>query len=474
MRDARDIHGIHASGDLPVPGIPGRWEGRGILLVDLDAFFASVEQLDHPEWRGKPVIVGGDPTRRGVVSTASYEARTYGVHSAMPAAQARRLCPDAIWTNGNYPRYAEMSGKVMDILGDESPLVQQVSIDEAFVDVTPGRFVAESPVAIADRIRRRVSELGVTCSVGVSTSKTVSKVASDMDKPDGLTVVYPGTEAAFLAPLPVGRLSGIGRRTRERLATLGVRTLGELARLDDAAARDLFGINADSMRLRARGIDPVPVQVDDEVKSVSNEQTYATDLIEPDEVRNAIRSISTRVGRRLRRKGLSGRTVTLKVRYSDLSVRTAQRGLPHATDDEGEFGEVACDLLAKVWQPGDRLRLIGVGVSGFGQREEQLALFDELPEAGAADDDEGTHADGRAAKPALRDRKSRRELLRAADQVLDRFGPDALSYGRDLRFRGNTTHTMPQRKDEVDSHHTGHRQADDGNAPEGPHPPEDA
>ena len=175
------------------------WAGKAIGLLDLDAFFASVEQLDHPEWRGKPVIVGGDADRRGVVSTASYEARTFGVHSAMPAAQAARLCPDAIWTHGRFDRYREVSSRVMGIIEDETPLVEQVSIDEAFFDVTPGRYSRESPVDICRRIQGRVSELGVSCSIGLGVSKSVAKVASERDKPRGLTVVLPGSEASFLA-----------------------------------------------------------------------------------------------------------------------------------------------------------------------------------------------------------------------------------------------------------------------------------
>lgn len=192
------------------PSIDIPWDGRAIGLLDLDAFFASVEQLDHPAWRGKPVIVGGSPERRGVVSTASYEARAYGIHSAMPSYQARRLCPDALWTKGHFARYRELSEHVMRLLRDETPLVEQVSIDEAFFDVSPGRYSRESPIEICRRIQRRVSALGITCSIGLGTSKTVAKVASERQKPRGLTVVLPGTERGFLAPLPVRALSGIG------------------------------------------------------------------------------------------------------------------------------------------------------------------------------------------------------------------------------------------------------------------------
>ncbi len=429
----------------------GPWNGRAILLVDLDAFFASVEQLDHPEWRGKPVIVGGDPARRGVVSTASYEARRFGVHSAMPAAQAVRLCPGAFWTNGHYDRYAEMSHQVVDILYDESPNLQQVSIDEAFLDVTPGVHVGEHPVRIADRIRRRVSELGVTCSVGVSTSKTVSKIASDMDKPNGLTVVFPGTERRFLSKLPVSRMSGIGGRTAARLRSLGVSTLGDLARLDDTSARRIFGVNADAVRLRARGEDPIEVDTETHPKSVSNEMTYAVDLRDAEEISQAINTVCARVGRRLRRKGLTGRTVTLKVRYDDLSIRTARRTLPGPVDDEGAFAPIALALLGTVWQPGTALRLIGVGVSGFEKVTEQLDLLSAFEEDGVTEADlTGDADDGHPRGPVASARPpiTRRSLVEATDKVRDRFGDDAVSYGRELRFKGRDTGTMPQKKDE--------------------------
>ena len=199
------------------------WEGRAILHVDLDAFFAAVEQLDHPEWRGKPVIVGGDPGKRGVVSTCSYEARAFGVRSAMSSARAAQLCPDAIWTHGSFDRYREMSLAVRAIFADETPRFQPVSIDEAYLDVTPGRFTAEHPVAIARRIRERVaSSWASRARSGSRPSKSVAKIASDHDKPDGLTVVCPGEEAAFLAPLPVRAMPGIGPSTAERLTSLGI------------------------------------------------------------------------------------------------------------------------------------------------------------------------------------------------------------------------------------------------------------
>ena len=412
---------------------PLAWDGPAVGLLDLDAFFASVEQLDHPEWRGRPVIVGGSADRRGVVSTASYEARRFGVHSAMPSATARRLCPDAIWTRGNFARYREMSAQVMAILGGETPLVEQVSIDEAFFDVTPGRFSRESPIAICRRVQERVAGLGVTCSIGLGVNKTVAKIASEREKPRGLTAVLPGTERAFLAPLPVGAMSGVGPATQERLRKMGIRTLGELSRADEGELERVFGVLGPRMALRAAGLERSAVAeaaAPDEVKSVSNERTFSEDLTERDQIRAGIAHVSEMVGRRLRRKGLRGHTVTLKVKYDATHARTAQRALPEPTDDERVFGRVAAALLDELWQPGMRVRLLGVGVSGFGEeRPAQISLFA---------DDEGT---------AAGEGRDRSALGRVTDALRDRFGDDAVGYGRDLRFRDRTSDTAPMHKD---------------------------
>jgi DNA polymerase-4 len=410
------------------------WDGPAVGLLDLDAFFASVEQLDHPEWRGKPVIVGGSAERRGVVSTASYEARRYGVHSAMPSFQARRLCPNAIWTHGHYARYREMSNLVMACILDETPLVEQVSIDEAFFDVTPGRFSRESPVAICRRIQQRVAQLGVTCSIGLGTNKTVAKIASERVKPRGLTVVLPGMEAGFLAPLPVRSMSGIGEATAQRLEQLGVRTLGELARQDPDAMQRTFGVSGPRMVLRAAGRERSQVRAIDapeEVKSVSNERTFAHDLVDEAEVRSAIDHVSTLVGTRLRRKGLTGTQVTLKVKQDIHHTHTAQRQLPAKTDDEHVFGPVAQELLSQVWSPGDHVRLVGVAIGGFDHEvAQQMSLFGQ--------DDQQDGAGGSA--------KDLRQLSVTADEVRRRFGSAALSYGRDLRFREDVSDTMPTGK----------------------------
>ena len=407
---------MNEGGDITAAARPP-WHGRAILLVDLDAFFASVEQLDHPEWRGKPVIVGGAAERRGVVSTCSYEARVFGVHSAMPSAQARRLCPGAIWAPARFERYREVSSQVMAILLDESPLLEQMSIDEAYLDVTPGRYIDESPVAIAARIQRRVAELGVTCSVGVASGKAVAKIASDMDKPRGLTVVYPGGEAAFLAPLDVQELPGIGGKSAAKLKAQGIRTLGDLAAAPLEKLQPVFGVNARSVKERAGGVDGREIETEGDAKSVSNERTFAEDLVSREQIEDAIDYIGSLVGRRLRRKGLAGHTVTLKLRYSDLSRRSAQRTLSRNVDDEAVFIPVAKELVDEIWKPGDSVRLVGVGVSGFDEHDRQLGLFDE----------EGDLPEGKS------------ELVSAADRVRDRFGDDALKFGRELKFKAATS-----------------------------------
>ena len=403
-------------------GANSPWEGRAILLVDLDAFFASVEQLDHPEWRGKPVIVGGQAGKRGVVSTCSYEARAYGVRSAMPSITAQRLCPDAIWTSSHFDRYHEVSAAVMDILYAESPLLERVSIDEAFLDVSPGRYSKENPVDIASRIQERVAELGVSCSVGVATGKSVAKIASDMDKPLGLTVVYPGGEASFLAPMDVQAMPGIGKSSAAKLRARGIKTLGDLATSGADAVRDVFGVNSAAVIERAQGVDERPVQTTREVKSVSHERTFTKDLVQRGDIEDAIDYLGSLVGRRLRKKCMAGHTVTLKLRYADLSSRTAQQGLGAQIDDETVFIPVAKELVGQIWRPGDAVRLVGLGISGFDAHDEQMDLFALTPDA----------APGKA---------NNRELLSAADAVRDKFGDDKLKFGRQLKLRAETTGT---------------------------------
>lgn len=407
------------------------WKGRAILLVDLDAFFASVEQLDHPAWRGKPVIVGGDPTRRGVVSTASYEARKFGVRSAMAASVAARLCPDAFWTEGHFGRYREMSEKIMSIIRDETPFVQQVSIDEAFADVTPNSVNTEHPILIAKRIQQRVEDLGVTCSIGVGTTKAIAKIASDMDKPRGLTVVWPGSESGFLGPLPVRALSGIGAASEKTLKLHGIETLGDLAQADERLVARILGKNGQVMQMRSRGEDE-PVKFEEEgAKSVSNEISFADYLSRREDIMAAIGSVSAKVGRRLRAKGLAGRVLSLRIRYANRQVRSIQRRLAHPIDDEIAMRPVLEEMLGELWSDGVDVRLVGVGVSDFDAAvaPEQFSLFEDEETA------------EREARQNLMGEKKRKKLLEATDTVRDRFGESALSFGRELRTARNTTGT---------------------------------
>ncbi len=397
----------------------GTWTGPAIGLLDLDAFFASVEMLDHPDWRGKPVIVGGSAERRGVVSTASYEARAYGVHSAMSSAQAQRLCPNAIWTPGNFQRYREVSSQVMAILADETPFVEQVSIDEAFFDVTPGRFAEEDPASICRRIAQRVSELGVSCSIGLGSNKTIAKIASERDKPRGLTVIAPGTEASFLGPLPVRAMSGIGSAAETQLKRCGIYTLGQLAQASDSILKPVFGCNSELMRLRAQGQEESsvsPIDAEREIKSVSNERTFPQDLTNISDVKAALQLLGESIGARLRKKGLAGRTVTLKLKYSWGSSKTAQRKLAHPTDDENIFVPVAIELLEGLWGKDTHVRLAGLTLSDFDLKEGvQTDLFCELDERGAQ-------------------ASERRNLSVTMDRVRERFGHDAVTFGRAARF----------------------------------------
>lgn len=415
------------------------WTGPAILLVDLDAFFASVEQLDHPAWRGKPVIVGGDPDKHGVVSTASYEARAFGVHSAMPSSTAHQLCPQAIWTHGHFDRYRDMSRAVMSILLDESPLLQQVSIDEAFLDVSPTAVNTEHPVNIAHRIQQRVAALGVTCSIGVGTSKTIAKIASDRDKPRGLTVVYPGSEQAFLSPLPIRCMSGVGARAEESLMRHGIRTLGDMARASDYLLKSIYGKNADMMRRRCLGLDQTPVTPNAEpAKSVSSEMTVSDDLKSFDTIAAAVDTMCAKVCRRLRKNALEGRTLTLKLRYSDRSTRSVQRRLPHPDNNEHAFRPLLHEMIDELWKPGMAVRLVGVAVSGF---EEEVAVQESLFSQNdfvEPDTRAHPHAD---AETFNVDAESGKRLSKATDTVKDRFGEAAVFFGREMKARRNTTGT---------------------------------
>ncbi|KGH48436.1 DNA repair nucleotidyltransferase [Modestobacter caceresii] len=340
-----------------------------ILHLDLDAFFAAVEQRDKPSLRGRPVVVGGTGGR-GVVSTASYEARAFGARSAMPTAEARRLCPPGTaFLGGRFAAYRRTSEVVMALLRELSPLVEPVSIDEAYVDLAAGDHDLSVPgvTALAADLKARIAVAtgGVTGSVGIGTSKAVAKIGSELDKPDGLTVVPPGEELAVLHPLPVRALGGVGPATAERLAQIGVKTIGDLHRLSLVDLTSLVGqAHGAGLYRLARADDDRPVVTDREAKSVSAEETFARDLTDPARLATEIEALAIRVGSRLQRSGTSGRTVTLKVRRYDFSTLTRSQTLAHAVDDPRQIAEIAHRLLGAVDRSGG-LRLLGVGVSGL-------------------------------------------------------------------------------------------------------------
>ena len=344
---------------------------RHILHADFDAFYASVEQLDNPELRGKPVVVGGSAEGRGVVASASYEAREFGVRSAMPMRTAQRLCPHAIRVGARFDRYREISQRVLSIFRDLTPLVEPLSLDEAYLDVTSIVARDRPPADIAAGLKRRVKhELGLTISVGVATSKSIAKIASDMDKPDGLTVVAPGDEKAFLAPLPIRDLWGVGPKTAERLNSEGIETIGDIARQDEDWLRERFGKHGAQMQKLALGQDNSPVVVRRETKSVSAETTFAQDIGEPEALLEVVNRLSQRVSHQLRRKQLQGRTVKLKLRLSDFTTFTRQKTLPYAVQSADDLSQSASELLRAELYGRRRFRLVGVGVSGFEQSEE--------------------------------------------------------------------------------------------------------
>lgn len=350
---------------------------RTIVHADLDAFFAAVEQLDNPDLRGKPVVVGGPPEARGVVAAASYEARRFGVRSAMPMARALRLCPHAVRVPPRFDRYAQLSRQVMEIFRSITPLVEPLSLDEAFLDVTREVSRYGSPEELVRHLKARVrEECDLTLSVGVGTNKTVAKIASDMGKPDGLVVVPPGEEASFLEPLPVRALWGIGPRTEALLAREGIHTVGDLAQADPGRMERLLGSRAALFQAMARGADPRPVETERRRKSVGAETTFPRDLPYGPELRHALSSIAAEVAERLRRRELKAGTVVLKLRYADFRTVTRQRRLPAPTDDPQDIARAALGLLEGVAREKERFRLLGIHALHLTGREKgQLMLW---------------------------------------------------------------------------------------------------
>jgi DNA polymerase-4 len=355
---------------------------RQILHVDLDAFFVSVERVLNPDLNGKPVIVGGDPEGRGVVSCASYEARACGVHAAMPLKQAMRLCPQAVFIRGKFDRYREASARFMAILGEFTPLVEPMGLDEAYLDLT-GFEPLYGPVReTAMRIKSRVhGELGVTASIGIATSKLVAKIASDLKKPDGLVVVAPGEERGFLSPLPIEKMPFAGPKTRESLKPLGVKTIGDLAALSPYVLKSRLGSHGEALHQYARGIDDREVEPPQEAKSISRETTFAEDTLDIAFLKATLRYQSERVGAELRCGGRRARCVTLKLRYSDFETVSRSRTLKETVADDQAIFDVGAELLDKALAQRKRpVRLVGIGVSGLAGGERQLSMLDASAE----------------------------------------------------------------------------------------------
>lgn len=383
---------------------------RTVLHADLDAFYASVEVLDDPRLRGRPVIVGGDPAARGVVSAASYEARRFGVHSAMPLGTARRLCPRGVFLPGRPDRYRELSVRVMRIFASYTPLVEPISLDEAFLDVTASRAAFGDGPTIARGIKDRVrDEVGLVVSVGVATNKLCAKVASDLRKPDALVVVPPGEEAAFLAPLPIRRLWGVGPKAGEALRDFGVATIGQLAAMAPGTLARRFGQHGAALAERARGIDPSPVVPSVAPKTIGHEHTFEHDVVGDEQLEATLLDLADSVAGRLRRARLAARGVQLKLRYEGFDTITRQQMLPRPTREASVLYESAVRLL-RAARTGDRaVRL--VGVTGIHLTDaEQLTLFD------AAADREAV-------------------LEATVDAVRERFGDAAITRARLLRSR---------------------------------------
>lgn len=382
-----------------------------ILHIDMDAFYASVEQRDNPSLVGKPVIVGGSAESRGVVAAANYEARKFGVHSAMSAARANRLCPHAVVIRPRIDYYAKVSRQIRDIFEQFTPLVEPLSLDEAFLDVTGSESLFGNSADIGRQIKQRIrSELNLTASVGVASNKFVAKIASALKKPDGFVVVEAGEIQAFLDPLPVGRLWGVGKVTDQVFERLRVRTIGQLRQMPLARLSELFGASGEHYWKLANGIDDRRVVPDRESKSISSETTFAEDIADIEVLRTWLVELVEQVARRLRRHDIKGRTVELKVRFADFKTITRSLTLSKATNITQELLDAGVELLTKRLPEGKQsIRLLGFGVSKLdGSGKSQQSLFDQP------------------------DRERHQELDRVADQITEKFGKLAIRRGTGL------------------------------------------
>ena len=383
-----------------------------IIHVDMDAYYASVEERDNPSLVGKPVIVGGSAEQRGVVSAANYAARKFGVHSAMPTATARRLCPHGVFLSGRMDHYADVSRQIHEIFGRYTTLIEPLSLDEAFLDVEGSRRLFGTAEEIAGRIRREIrEELQLVASAGIAPNKFLAKIASDLDKPDGFVVVDPGQVQEFLDPLPVGRLWGVGREGGKKMRQLGVRTIADLRRLPLELLQDHFGSGGEHFWQLARGIDDRPVVPDREAKSISHETTFAEDIQDRQVLRAWLLQLTDQVGRRLRRHGYSGQVVHVKVRFDDFRTITRSRKLAEPTNVTDELWQAVRDIFDSRLTSNIRpVRLLGMGVSRIDESgARQGLLFDK---------------DQRAKQSRLDE---------VSDKVKDRFGSSSLRRGSSIR-----------------------------------------
>jgi len=353
---------------------------RKILHVDMDAFYASIEQRDNPQLRGKPVIVGGNPEGRGVVSTASYEARRFGIHSAIPAAKAKKLCPHAIFLRPDFEKYKAVSNQIHHIFRNYTSIIEPVSLDEAYLDITRNKLNIDEPVLLAQMIQQNIYAITkLTASVGVAPNKFLAKIASDMKKPAGLTVVYPEQVESFLKPLAVEKIPGIGPVAKEKLNARGIKTIGDLMKMNKTELCNLFGKWGATLFELARGIDNSPVEPKREIKQISSEETFEQDIIQIPVLEKKIIQLSDEVANRLMESNIKARTITLKVKYADFTLITRSRTLSEPVNSANAIQKEAIKLLHEKTQAGKRLiRLIGVGVSNLVPDEKQLEHKQEL------------------------------------------------------------------------------------------------
>jgi len=381
-----------------------------ILHVDMDAFFVSVELLERPDLRGKPVVVGGRPDQRGVVSAASYEARKFGIHSAMPLVTAGRLCPHATFLDGHHEKYSEWSDRVASILAKFSPIVEMVSVDEAYLDLSGTERLQGPPFAAADKLLRTITrQTGLPCSGGLATTRLTAKVASDQGKPRGLVWVAPGMEARFLAPLPIRKIPGIGEVTERSLGALGIETVEQLASHSQEKLEKIFGQWGTALYRKARGGDAYEFLIDAEPKSISHNHTFGEDTSDPAQMETLLSHLSQKACKRLREAGLRTRTLTLTIRYAGFDTYTRSKTLTEPAQLDTDIFAVLLHLFRRHRDPRRKVRLLGVALSGFSRGAQQLDLLES-------------------------DRQEKLEkLTKAADRLRDKFGFTSVQFGGSLR-----------------------------------------